>query len=253
MNNVCTAVGVALFRAVDISFILEYVKVMRPMVQALDVLQSETHCYMGILLPSLVSLKRQLRFVREGQKLASPLVDALLTGIEKRFDGYFARDDLILACITHPEFRLRWLEKDTEAKDRARQILLKAMNESNSSACTNKNTDEAAVMVTETEIGSQNSSTFNSFFSFEESAESSFTMLAEMDLFMSNKSRDVGCLFYYPNVKSVCLRYNTGLPSSASVEWLFSLGGQVLTPRRNRLFDDNFEMLLLLRANKLVQ
>ena len=58
LNNVCTVVGVALFWPVDISFILEYVKVMQPTAQALDVLQSETHCYMGILLPSLVSLKR---------------------------------------------------------------------------------------------------------------------------------------------------------------------------------------------------
>ena len=127
------------------------------------------------------------------------------------------------------------------------------MNESNSSTCTNKNTDEAAVMVTETDTGSQNSSTFNSFLSFEESAESSSTMLTEMDLFMSDRSRDVGCLLHYPNVKSVFLRYNADLPSSASVKWLFSLGGQVLTPRRNRLSDDNFEMLLLLRANRSVQ
>ena len=73
---------------------------MQPIFQALDVLQSKTQCYMGILLSSLVSLKRQLRLVREGLKLAFPLVDALLTGIEKRFNGYFARDDLILASIT---------------------------------------------------------------------------------------------------------------------------------------------------------
>ena len=111
LNNVCTAVGVALFRPVYISFILEYVKVMQPITQALDVLQSETHCCMGILLPSLVSLKRQLRLVREGLKLASPLVDALLTGIEKRFDEYFARDDLILASIIHPEFLFDGLRK----------------------------------------------------------------------------------------------------------------------------------------------
>ena len=78
LNNVCTTLSVALFRPIDISFIMEYSKVMQTMAQALDILQSEEKCYMGILLPTIVSLKKQLLKTSENLKLASPLVDAYL-------------------------------------------------------------------------------------------------------------------------------------------------------------------------------
>jgi hypothetical protein len=45
------------------------------------------------------------------------------------------------------------------------------------------------------------------------------------------------------------VQYNTTLPSSASVERLFSLAGLVLTPNRARVSDDNFEMKVLLKFN----
>ena len=40
------------------------------------------------------------------------------------------------------------------------------------------------------------------------------------------------------------------IPSSAPGERLFNTGGQILTPRRNGLTDEHFEMLLMLRVNK---
>jgi hypothetical protein len=43
---------------------------------------------------------------------------------------------------------------------------------------------------------------------------------------------------------------DTHLPSGVPVEHLLSAGVQFLTPRRSKLSDDHFEMLLLLRANK---
>jgi hypothetical protein len=56
-------------------------------------------------------------------------------------------------------------------------------------------------------------------------------------------------LFFIDKEKNLVLEFNTALPSSASVERLFSAGPLVLTARRNRLADAIFETLLMLKVN----
>uniref|UniRef100_A0A671U1X3 HAT C-terminal dimerisation domain-containing protein n=1 Tax=Sparus aurata TaxID=8175 RepID=A0A671U1X3_SPAAU len=53
----------------------------------------------------------------------------------------------------------------------------------------------------------------------------------------------------FPTIKRVSLKYNAATLSSAPVERLFSLGNLILSPKRNRLSDQKFEKLLLLRYN----
>jgi len=52
----------------------------------------------------------------------SLIADAALAGLNKRFQGYDTRHDLILASVTLPQFRIRWLEDD-DKKSQARNLL----------------------------------------------------------------------------------------------------------------------------------
>ena len=53
-----------------------------------------------------------------------------------------------------------------------------------------------------------------------------------------------------PTFKKMYIKFNAALPSSASVERLFSAAGHIFRPTRNMLSDENFEKLILLKVNK---
>ena len=89
------------------------------------------------------------------------------------------------------------------------------------------------------------------FFTFEEkgSRSKAAVVLAEMEMYLAETSRDLISLAIFPTMKSLFLCYNTGLSSRGPEECMFSLSDQILTLRRNRLSDENFEELLL-RASR---
>jgi len=95
---------------------------MSPLTSALDILQAETKCFIGYLLPTLVSLRTKLLAIKPTLKLAAPLLDAVLSGVSERFQGYDTRHDLIIASVTLPQFRLRWLMM-MRKKGQARTLL----------------------------------------------------------------------------------------------------------------------------------
>jgi len=72
----------------------------------------------------------------------------------------------------------------------------------------------------------------------------------ELELHLSNESKQMDSLNKFPHVKKLFLRFNTGILSSAPVERLFSAGDKILMPRHSGLSDDHFEMMLLLKSNK---
>jgi len=51
---------------------------------------------------------------------------------------------------------------------------------------------------------------------------------AEVDRYLNDCSSDLSSLNAYPHIKQLYVALNTGLPASAAVERVFSLGGRVL-------------------------
>ena len=56
-------------------------------------------------------------------------------------------------------------------------------------------------------------------------------------------------VFSNDTIKDLFIKFNTPIPSSAAVERLFSTRKDVLRPKRSRLTDKHFEMLLFLTKN----
>lgn len=72
----------------------------------------------------------------------------------------------------------------------------------------------------------------------------------EMYRFLKSSTSNISMLNDYPTIKKLFIKYNTALPSSASVERMFSVGGSVMTPQRGHLQDDLMEYQILLKINK---
>ena len=75
------------------------------------------------LLPTLVSVQRKLNALKPSLQHAGPLLDAILAGLAERFNGYSERPELIIASVTLPNFKLRWLDDIDIGKEHARSLL----------------------------------------------------------------------------------------------------------------------------------
>lgn len=84
---------------------------MRPVVKALNILQSETNTHFGWLLPVIYELQSKLKRQEASTKMCQPLIRALQHGVQKRFGEMMEDPELISAAILLPKFKTGWTEK----------------------------------------------------------------------------------------------------------------------------------------------
>jgi len=240
------------------TFLEEYCTVMEPLAICLDKMQCEKKGFLGYVAPIIQVLRRSL-IMLENLKFCRPLCFKIIHSLEKRFNYLF---DLslpksrcfILASISHPKFKLSWIPP--RYMEICKKLFLEecyymysiqkpteAISESDSDlsdgefySCLQENNDDS----TSFSDGPLDQNNFRS---------TNVSRVQALN-FLNSKKKDLCMLENHPIVKQVFLKFNTTIPSSAPVERLFSGAIQVLTPRRNRLSDKTFEMLLCCKSNK---
>jgi len=194
-------------------------------------------------------------------KYCKQLALTLISSLEKRFNYIYdlsnaKSKDFILASISHPKFKMSWVP--VRYINLCKELFLNECNtfkdenfvsESASDNADSDSSDEfysnlSGNLTTSFHLSAQDSD------SAERDTSVSNTAGVEALTYLNSKKKEVMSLNDVPIVKQIFFKYNTTLPSSAPVERLFSKAIQVLTPRRNRLSDDVFEMLLCCKSTE---
>ncbi|XP_060857667.1 uncharacterized protein LOC132935209 isoform X1 [Metopolophium dirhodum] len=239
-------------------FLEEYCAVMEPLAIALDKLQAEKSCFLGYVAPTIISL-RLLLIQQTNLIYCRHLALSIIKSLEKRFYFIFDLENIkgkpyIIASISHPRFKLSWIPG--RYLTFCKNLFLSECNFINSLTNSDSNSvendsagsdEEFYGILTQSKYSLDRSASDN-VHCVELNLNSTNEVTVQALSYLDSKNKDLDMLNTFPVVKKVFFKYNTTLPSSAPVERLFSSGSQILTPRRNRLQDKTFEMLLCCRC-----
>lgn len=239
------------------------------MATALDFIQGEKAAYLGCLIPTIIALKKKLSQLKVGEqgqgklKYTEHLLDALITATDKRFSAIFSDDQCLLATAFHPYFRLEWIGVLPDAS-RSRPSRVNMQNKmekqverwlqdaiTEGTADTAGNTSSADdEMETDTDFIRICAAHGNRRDRSRSSPKSRAQHIVSMWLEgRASASLNDEVFNNEPSLIDLFLKFNTGMPSSAPVERLFSLGRDIARAKRNRLADTTFNILMFLKGN----
>lgn len=137
LDIVMSKLDIPIFSKSQKTFLNEYTEIMAIVADALDNLQANKYPY-AVVLPTLYETKDKLADVKSKAFVhCKPLATAVYNGFCKRFDEIMDLKSTIslpalIATVTHPYFKLRWLKPEmctSERIDKLKQILSYAADE----------------------------------------------------------------------------------------------------------------------------
>ncbi|KAL4153366.1 hypothetical protein QTP88_001199 [Uroleucon formosanum] len=256
LNFVFLELNLAKIKNTEWVFLEEYCKIMQPLTTALDKLQGEKRNYLGFVAPTIIILRRLL-IELSLLTYCSPLKYCVISSLEKRFSYLFdlsspKSKSFIISSMSHPLFKCSWIP--LRYIDLCKELFINECKLTNSYSDVyenhiSDNSDDSDTEFYGNVFSSQNSSSNDELSTNEHSAlRNSNLSSVEALSFLNSKVKELNILDSFPVVKQVFINFNTSIPSSAPVERLFSGAIQILTPRRNRLNDKHFDMLLCCRC-----
>ena len=126
LNELCTKLELRCFTEREFKFLKEYCVVLKPVSRGLDVLQGEDNCFFGSLLPTLEAIIKKVVLKPDLSSMTVGLAGCVEDAIRTRFQKVFNDDNAIIAAITVPKFKLKWVETQSK-KDLYKQMLIQEM------------------------------------------------------------------------------------------------------------------------------
>lgn len=232
-------------------FLAAYCRVMKPLVIAMEVLQGEKTTYLGHLIPTILGLKSKLEKCTD--KLVAPLVKALSAGIDKRFAAVLVDPDHLIASMLVPQFKMNFLQEDMRL-DMKRKVIsyvkqVKTEHEAFSAPATGEGAHNNTDTTSDTGLDRDDEDDIFSFMNSPYQQPSvGCAITKEVEEFFASKANSITSVNDYPLVAKAFQKANSTLPSSATVERLFSVAGLILTPRRCKMLDNMFDKMVFLRC-----
>lgn len=237
----------------------DYCSCLQPIAIALDILQGEKRSCQGYILPTLYGIKASLEdqlknniYLSEYGKI---LNKCAMDSIDFRFGTMMEigdeNRDLILAAAIHPNFKLSWLDNETD-REYVQNLLINSYVE----LANSKKETTPENSVTEASSTTEDETIENQFFKRIRSAErrtsSDDTTTLDIWKYLLQPVDDPNLIQVraQPLIEELFRKHNTTLASSAAVERIFSRALIIFTPRRNRISDENFEKILFIHVNR---